>query len=88
MLIALYYWYCAFSTVKKCCAKKGCALVVLTLFWRKLHYVANYAFLVLFVGSKIFICAILYAFSISVEKYTYRFYIVGPEECHYMHHHM
>ena len=38
----------------------------LTLCWRKLHYVANYAYLVLFVGSKIFICAILYAFSISV----------------------
>ena len=37
----------------------------ITLFWRKFQYVANCAFFVLFFGSKIFICAILHAFSIS-----------------------
>ena len=33
--------------------------------WHELKYVAKYAFCVLFLGLKIFICAILYAFSIS-----------------------
>ena len=54
-----------FSTVKKCCAHKWFALVEITLFWREFQYIPNYAFFVLFFGSKIFICAILYAFSIS-----------------------
>ena len=50
--------------MKKCCAKKRCDIVEFTLFWRKFQYVANYAFFVLSFGSKIFVCAILYAFSI------------------------
>ena len=36
-----------------------------TLFWRELQYVAKYAFVVLFLFAKIFICAIFHAFSIS-----------------------
>ena len=51
--------------MKKCCAKKRCDIVEFTLFWRKLQYVANYAFFVLSFGSKIFVCAILYAFSVK-----------------------
>ena len=36
-----------------------------TQFWRKLPFVAKYAFFVLFFGLKICVCAIFYAFSIS-----------------------
>ena len=53
--------------MKKCCAKKRCAIVEFTLFWRELRYDANYVFCVLIFGPKIFICGILYAFSISVQ---------------------
>ena len=85
MLLALPYWHCVINTVllAQCyyhCAK-GTVTVLLatrfnsrefTLFWRELHYIAKYAVFVLFFLAEIFICAILYAFSISAPHGHYQ----------------
>ena len=73
VLYALYYWYCVIN-ITQCyyhCAK-GTVTVLLetrfnsrefTLFWRELHRRIR-SFCAIFL-AEIFICAILYAFSIS-----------------------